>query len=445
MTIGRGACAQAVGVRLDPITQRPNRVQFLADHTGRQGLLMMVTIAEPRVFNQILRALGHSASESFIRAGSDRLARLLPPGCTLYNVSILSFAFLLDAAEAALAQPLAAEITRAFAAPVVCDGIPIDTRAGIGLHPLHQPLDPDDLRAALAAAQDSRSRPEGWAWYDPATDAAHRRAFTLLTDFKTALEAEDQLSLHFQPKVCLATGRCAGAEALVRWNHPRFGFVSPAEFVPLVEATALIGPLTRWVISAACMTLARWGRDGVPSLAINLSPKNLDEPDFVEYLRFCCAATGIDPGRLELEVTEGVNAGDGRLILDRLAALRALGFSIAIDDFGSGYSNLAYLTRLSASTLKIDQSLIRGMDAGPEGEHLVAGIVRLGRDLGYKLVAEGVETESARDRLAAMGCDLGQGWLWSKPLPTPDFTAWHAANRLPPSWRRRTRPLSAGH
>jgi EAL domain-containing protein (putative c-di-GMP-specific phosphodiesterase class I)/GGDEF domain-containing protein len=429
MEFERQAGAQAVGVRLDPITQRPNRVQFLADHVGRQGLLMLVTLADARVFNQLLRALGHTASEAFIRAGADRLAGLLPPGCTLYNVSILSFAILLDTADAEVAQPLADEITRAFAAPVLCDGIPVDTRAGIGLRLLDQPLGPEDLRAALAAAQDSRRRPEGWAWYDPATDAAHRRAFTLLTDFKAALEAEDQLSLHFQPKVCLATGRCAGAEALVRWTHPRFGFVSPAEFIPLVEATALIGPLTRWVISAACMILSRWGRDGVPSLAINLSPKNLEEPDFVEYLRFCCAATGIAPGRLELEVTEGVNAGDGRLILDRLAVLRALGYSIAIDDFGSGYSNMAYLTRLSASTLKIDQSLVRGMDTGPEGERLVAGIVGMGRDLGYRLVAEGVETEAARDRLAAMGCDLGQGWLWSKPLPAPDFTAWHARHR----------------
>ena len=220
----------------------------------------------------------------------------------------------------------------------------------------------EDLSAALSAAQESRTSPKGWAWYDRKTDEAHRRAFRLLTDLKSALDAEDQLELHYQPKISLGSGACLSAEALLRWTHPELGPVSPAEFVALAETTALVTPLTRWVVGAATSQAARWAHGGLElTVAVNISPKNLEEPDFVEYLLFCCAANRLDRAKIELEITEGVSAARGGLILDRLAALRQLGFSIAIDDFGSGYSNMSYLTRLSAQTLKIDQSLVRGV------------------------------------------------------------------------------------
>ncbi len=214
----------------------------------------------------------------------------------------------------------------------------------------------------------------------------------------------------------------------MRWRHPEFGAVSPGEFIPLAEATALLTPLTRWVISAAASQLLAWDRTGLDlGLAINISPKNLEEPDFVEYLLFVCAAAGIDRGRLELEVTEGVNAAQGSLILDRLAALRRLGFPIAIDDFGSGYSNMSYLTRLSAQTLKIDQSLVRGVEAGTQGGQLLAGVVSMGHDLGYKIVAEGIETEAERALLAGWGADYGQGYLFARPMSGADLVDWSAA------------------
>ena len=168
--------------------------------------------------------------------------------------------------------------------------------------------------------------------------------------------------------------------------------------------------MTRWVIDAATRQAAIWARDGLDlSLAINVSPKNLEEPDFVEYLLFCCAARGLDRARIELEITEGVSAARGGLILDRLAALRQLGFSIAIDDFGSGYSNMSYLTRLSAHTLKIDQSLVRGVQADTLGGRLVSNIVQMGRDLGYRIVAEGIETEAERDAARRLGLRLRPG------------------------------------
>ena len=227
---------------------------------------------------------------------------------------------------------------------------------------------------------------------------------------RRALEAEDQLELHYQPKVTLGSGSCDSAEALLRWTHPQLGPVSPGEFVTLAETTALVTPMTRWVIDAAVTQAAIWAREGLDlSVAINVSPKNLEEPDFVEYLLFCCAARRLDRARVELEITEGVNAARGGLILDRLAALRRLGFSIAIDDFGSGYSNMSYLTRLSAQTLKIDQSLVRGVEDGTLGGRLVSNIVQMGRDLGYRIVAEGIETEAERDLLDRLGLRLWPG------------------------------------
>ena len=295
-------------------------------------------------------------------------------------------------------------------------------------------------RHALGGAGQPRAR-NGWAWFDHKSDEAHRRAFRLLSDLKHALDAEGQLELHYQPKVTLDTGACVSAEALLRWTHPELGPVSPGEFVELAEKTALVTPMTRWVIDAATRQAAIWAREGLDlSLAVNVSPKNLEEPDFVEYLLFCCAARGLDRARIELEITEGVSAARGGLILDRLAALRNLGFSIAIDDFGSGYSNMSYLTRLSAHTLKIDQSLVRGVEADTLGGRLVSNIVQMGRDLGYRMVAEGIETEAERALLTGWGCDYRPG-LALRPAdaarrPSATGTAGRGRRRRPGQRRR---------
>jgi EAL domain-containing protein (putative c-di-GMP-specific phosphodiesterase class I)/GGDEF domain-containing protein len=421
--------------RLDPITRLPNRQQFHADTVnwgGAKATLVLVTLAEPRAFNAILRALGHARSEAFVRAGAARLIEILGPGTSIYHVGNLSFAFRLPGHPEPDKPAAVDRILKGFRRPITCEDVPIDTNVAVGLKAFGgRGFSPgEDLRAALSAAQDGRGRLEGWAWFDRKSDEAHRRAFRLLSDLNAALVAENQLELHFQPKVFLATGRCAGAEALLRWRHPELGHVSPGEFVALAENTALVTPLTRWVIDAATRQLALWSQADIDlPLAINVSPKNLEEPDFVEYLMFCCAARGIDRGRVELEITEGVSATRGGLLLDRLAALRQLGFAIAIDDFGSGYSNMSYLTRLSAQTLKIDQSLVRGVDPDGLSGRLVAGIVQMGRDLGYKMVAEGIETAAECDTLAGWGCDIGQGWFFGKPMPADAFASWLAGTR----------------
>jgi EAL domain-containing protein (putative c-di-GMP-specific phosphodiesterase class I) len=420
---------------LDPITLLPNRRQFHADAAywgNSRTTLVLMTLADPQTFNEILRVLGHTRSDDFIRAGAQRLVDILGPGTAIYHVNLLSFAFRLPG-HAEPDPPAAIDrVVAGFREPIYCDDVPIDARIGIGLKALGRAggSPGEDLRAALSAAQDSRGARAGWCWFDRKSDEAHRRAFRLLSDLKYALSTESQLELHYQPKVVLGTGDCLSAEALLRWTHPQLGPVSPGEFVALAETTALVTPMTRWVIDAATAQAAIWAREGLDmSVAVNISPKNLEEPDFVEYLLFCCAMRGLDRARLELEITEGVSAARGGLILDRLAALRSLGFSIAIDDFGSGYSNMSYLTRLSAHTLKIDQSLVRGVTAETLGGRLVSNIVQMGRDLGYRIVAEGIETEAERDLLAAWGCDYGQGWHFGRPMPAAVFADWRSERR----------------
>ncbi len=427
---------------LDPVTLLPNRRQFHADaaHWGNaRATLVMVTLADAQAFNEILRVFGHARSDAFVRAGAQRLVDILGPGTSIYHASLLSFAFRLPGHAEPDQPAMIDRIVAGFREPIHCEDVPIDTRIGIGLKALGAAggSPNEDLRAALSAATDSRNSRTGWCWFDRKSDAAHRRAFRLLSDLKHALDAESQLELHYQPKVTLDTGACVSAEALLRWTHPQLGPVSPGEFVELAETTALVTPMTRWVIDAATRQAAIWQHEGLDiSIAVNISPKNLEEPDFVEFLLFCCAARKLDRARIELEITEGVSAARGGLILDRLAALRQLGFSIAIDDFGSGYSNMSYLTRLSAHTLKIDQSLVRGVEAGTLGGRLVSNIVQMGRDLGYRIVAEGIETEAERALLTGWGCDYGQGWHFGRPMPSASFQDWHGAIRNPEVLRR---------
>ncbi len=421
--------------RLDPITMMPNRRQYITDAAywgNYRSTLVLVTLADAQAFNEILRVLGHARSDAFIRSGAARLVELLGPGTAIYHVNLLSFAFRLPGHAEPDRPAMIDRIIDGFRAPILCDDVPIDTRIGIGLKPIGRAggSPGEDLRAALSASQDSRSARNGWCWFDRKSDEAHRRAFRLLTDLKLALEDDQQLELHFQPKVILDSGTCFSAEALLRWTHPQLGPVSPGEFVELAETTALVTPMTRWVIDAATRQAAIWAHEGLElSLAVNISPKNLEEPDFVEYLLFCCAARGIDRSRLELEITEGVSAAHGGQMLERLARLRDLGFSIAIDDFGSGYSNMSYLTRLSAHTLKIDQTLVRGVQADTLGGRLVSSIVQMGRDLGYRMVAEGIETVAERDLLTGWGCDYGQGWHFGRPMPAAAFSEWQSGRK----------------
>jgi predicted signal transduction protein with EAL and GGDEF domain len=290
--------------RYDHVTAIPNRLRFLADfkrlrgRTGRGRMLVLVTLAEPRHYNEILRALGHAFADDFVRAGLAQLRDMLPGDTPVYHVSVLSFAFVIGHDMAEGIPEAAREIARGFAGDIEVEDIPIRTKVGVGLMPLDaQAIDPAEvLRAALVAAQDSRRSDEGVAFYNNRSDAAHIRAFRILADLPMALKKAGQLSLAFQPRVEMATGRCHGAEALIRWRHPELGNIAPAEFIPLAEQTALIHPLTDWVTEHALRATRTMNERGhAMTISINASPLNLSEPGFDDKCSGPATSTGSSP------------------------------------------------------------------------------------------------------------------------------------------------------
>jgi EAL domain-containing protein (putative c-di-GMP-specific phosphodiesterase class I)/GGDEF domain-containing protein len=415
---------------IDHVTLLPNRESYFAGGAGmlRERSLFLVTLADAKHFNEMLRALGQAYADDFIRAGLDRLRSVVGGSRPMWHVSVLSFCFAGDGSHAA-DEALAQAIATAFAAPIACRDLPITTRAGVGL------LEPagkerpaaDALRAVLVAAQESRSRPEGWARYSRATDEAHLRAFRLLTDLRAAVAENRGLDLHFQPRVDLASGRCEGVEALIRWSHPHFGAVSPGEFIPLAEATALIDDVTDWAVDRGLQQVASWRAQGLRlKTALNISPVRLRHPGFVETLDAALSRHGVAPAEIELEFTETAFATHEAQVDTALADISAMGIEIAIDDFGTGYSNLTYLTRLPAKVIKIDQSFVRPLQKEERCRLLVRSITEMAHALGFRVVAEGIETQDAYDMLRGWKCDEGQGYFMSRPLAAGAFEAWLA-------------------
>jgi EAL domain-containing protein (putative c-di-GMP-specific phosphodiesterase class I) len=247
----------------------------------------------------------------------------------------------------------------------------------------------------------------------------------LETELRQAIQ-QSQLRAYYQPKLRMADGALVGAEALVRWQHPERGLIPPNQFIPLAEASDLIVDLGDWMLEEVSRQLATWRKAGLPALkvAVNLAARHFREPGFVAHIEGLLAIYGLPPSALELELTESTLLETGVQTMDTLQALRRLGIGLAIDDFGTGYSSLGYLKRLPITALKIDQSFVRDLENDPDDRTLAATIVALGHSLGLKVIAEGVETEQQRRILLEQGCDLAQGYLFSRPLPAEDFMAW---------------------
>ncbi len=415
-------------IPLDSTSGLPNRQQFTADYPRLRGpgaTLIMVTLADARHFNEILRALGHEWSEEFICEGASRIRRLLPSGTTLYHVSVLSFTFVLTGALA----PMIDRLITSFKTPIFCQDVPVVSRAGIGVIACADFSAADALRAGLVAAQDSRGTTQGWAGYDPLRDTAHRRAFIILTQFTAACAAANQLALHFQPKLDCATGRPVGAEALLRWRHPSLGAISPAEFIPLAEATDHVHQLTEWVLEHALAQSAAWARDGLDlTMAVNVSPHNLAQAGFAEALLRKLDRHCVLPANIELEFTEGALASNNETVIAELARLRREGVNIALDDFGTGFSNLSYLSRLPANIIKIDRSLITPIAAEPRAATVVQSLIALAHHLDYRVVAEGIETADVYALLKSWHCNEAQGYFLSRPLTAEAFATFLATN-----------------
>jgi len=279
------------------------------------------------------------------------------------------------------------------------------------------------IKHAETAMHTSKERgPNDFSFY---TEDMNRRAQHqqhLESALRQALE-RDELTLHYQPKLALKTGRIVGAEALARWFQPRAGWISPADFIPVAEDSGLIVRLTQWVLRQACEQAQAWRAMGLPPLpiSVNISAIDFRQRDFVDNLAVILQHTGLPPTLLELEITESVLMQNVDATVERLHRIKAMGVRLALDDFGTGYSSLSYLRRFPIDVLKIDQSFVRGLSVNNQDAQLISAIIGMGKSLELNIIAEGVETVEQLKFLQAQQCEEGQGFLFSKALPAEDF------------------------
>jgi EAL domain-containing protein (putative c-di-GMP-specific phosphodiesterase class I) len=278
---------------------------------------------------------------------------------------------------------------------------------------------------ALAVAKERR---EAITHYDPAFDRESEANLALLSELRHAL-ANDELRLHLQPKVHLHTGALAGAEALLRWEHPQRGLVPPGRFIPYAEDTPIIKDLTLWVFEAVARDQAQLRERGIASVSINLSARDLMDLDLPEKLDALLRQHGASAGGLCLETTESAVMADIERARSTLQRLREQGFKLSIDDFGEGQTSMRYLKDLPVHELKIDMVFVKGMLTDRRTESIVRALVEVGHEYGLSVVAEGVENAQAAQRLAELGCDEGQGWHFGRPMPLPELVRWAEAYR----------------
>jgi EAL domain-containing protein (putative c-di-GMP-specific phosphodiesterase class I)/GGDEF domain-containing protein len=423
--------------RVDAISGMPNRRQLIEDlddlareAPGQRRLLVLVDLARDDQLNQGRRVMGPAFVDDIVTEAAHHLHLTLGKQRIAYHVGATQFAFL--APVGVEDRPYVQFLGSRLNAIRSTARARFVMTAAIGVAPfVAGRMRPQDaLRAAFGAAQDARLANVPACLHSLENDGAQARRFELLHAFEAALGDTNQLRLVIQPRVDLGSGRCVGGEALLRWNHPTLGDVPPAEFIPIVERAAIVRQATYWVLDAAIAQLAEWRAAGLElDLSANISVANLEEPDFAARVQLLLLRHRVRPERLELEITESAVMENAALAMVQLEALSASGVRLAIDDFGTGYSSLAYLQRLPAQIVKIDQSFVHELAEGAQsGRMLVQSMIGLSHGLGYRVVAEGVETQAAVDLLREMGCDEAQGYRFARPLELADFRAWLQAH-----------------
>jgi len=308
--------------------------------------------------------------------------------------------------------------------------VDIGASIGVALSPDHGTSIEALMRAADIAMYRAKSSGGGQHWlFDAELAADHQQRIETEKALSDAVQ-RGEFVLAFQPQMSLVTGEVAGAEALLRWNHPRDGLRPPASFIPVAERTGLIAEIGEWVVGELASTLANWHRDGFEGrIAFNISPRQVERPDFFLRLRQMFAEAGVPLSMIELEFTESAAMEVSAGVLEEIAALRADGARIAIDDFGTGYSNLARLRSMPLDRVKLDPSLIAEIDTSEKARVIVQAVIHLIKGVECEVVAEAVETVAQADILRAMGCDTVQGFIFAEPMFEQDFLAWTGSTR----------------
>jgi diguanylate cyclase (GGDEF)-like protein len=417
----------------DVLTGLPNRMLFRdrvqqAIRTAhREGVAAAVMIIDLDRFKDVNDTLGHHNGDLLLQQIGPRITSVLRESDSTARLGGDEFAVLLpNAADGEAAGEVAGRIQKSLEHPFTVGELMLDVEASIGiaLYP-HSGTDADVLlqRADLAMYVAKANR-EGVKLYDSRYDQYSPIRLALLGELRRAID-ERQLVLHYQPKVDLRTSAVNSVEALVRWEHPARGLVQPAEFVPFAEHTTLIRPLTMYVLDAALRQCKEWRRTGIELVvSVNLSARNLLDLTLPDEVARLLESWDLPPSSLELELTESVLMAEPARALRVLTRLSAMGVGLSLDDFGTGYSSLAYLKQLPVKEIKVDRSFVMNMGDEESDAMIVRSTIDLGKNLGLRVVAEGVQSQAAWFRLTELGCDEAQGFYFSPPMPAEDLPQW---------------------
>lgn len=417
----------------DTLTDLPNRVLLLdrleqaiamAPRERAKVALMLMDLDR---FKEVNDAFGHQYGDLLLKAVAIRLRQQVRNADTVARLGGDEFAIVLPSVgDASTAASVAQKILKALEEPFIIEGKPLDVGASIGiaLCPTHGNDAATLLRRADMAMYRAKSSNVGFHFHTQEADGDLGTQLTLAADLRQAIET-NQLTLHYQPKLHLRTGLVTRVEALVRWNHPEMGLLSPAEFIPLAERTGLVKPLTDWVLDEALRQCKSWHDSGIPMhVAVNLSTRSLQEGYLAEKVQQALVKYQVEARCLKLEITESSILTDPPQVMAVLFLLQSLGVRLSIDDFGTGYSSLVHLRQLPIDEIKVDQSFVRGMLSNEADLAIVRATIDLGHNLGYQVAAEGVEDPETFLKLLELGCDLAQGYYLSPPLPPYELLGW---------------------
>lgn len=423
----------------DALTGLPNRVLFqmrltdAIDRARESGGTLAVMLIDLDHFKEINDTLGHHFGDLLLQQIGPRLSMVLRDDDMMARLGGDEFGIVLpDLADEGLAVRIAGRILQELEQPITVESLALDVSGSIGisLYPAQAHDAETLLRRADVAMYTAKESGGGYELYHEEMDRHNPQRLTLIGQVRPALEG-DEFALYYQPKVRLTDGRVAGAEALIRWNHPTQGLLMPDDFIPLVEKTVLLRPLTHWVLTQTLRQWREWADMGIRlPMSINISPRSLMDQDLPKVVEDELRRWDVPPAFLRMELTESFlmsDSGRSTFVLDRL---NDVGVGLSIDDFGTGYSSLAYLKRLPIEEIKIDRSFVMQMQVDANDFMIVRATVDLGRNLGLRVVAEGVEDLATFDRLAEFGCDEAQGYYISRPLSAIEFTRWLSVRNL---------------
>lgn len=427
--------------RREPISGLPNRQQFQADLSvlsRRDGASrftgVLLDVFDLQSANDAGQALGLKPVESLLRQAALRVQEVMSDDVQVYHVAATRFAFVLRDHSHDQVEALMGRLRERMRRPLMVGSIPMSPQFHAGVCDFHaDPEEAGDLvRKCMVALNHALHADACVCWYSADRDAHLRRRYRLASDAARGL-AQDQFSLVYQPRYDLSDDQPVSAEALLRWTHPMLGPISPGEFIPVLECTALMPQLSQWVIEYAFAQAARWQQQ-LPGFAmsINLSPRDFDNEQLWTGMAERLRMHGLAPTQIEVEITEGQWLHSHPAALPQLRAMAAAGVRIAIDDFGSGYSNFGYLSEVPISHIKVDQSLVTGLARSRTARLKVEAIIKLAHQLGYRTVAEGVEHEGELSLLRLWGCNEAQGYYLARPMSAEAVTQLVLAHRAGP-------------